>query len=160
LGYKLGCQPWQILAQILNGSSDHICWDISMWKSWGVFSQIPGIFKYFEKYSILKWYTDQYVLKSCSLCLESLAWFVSPILYIYIDFHCTNDSHCNNHGFCDLDLGNCRCHRDWDLESDCSSKVSILLFPLSPLSLVSFACPIMFSFFRHTLEFHNDNSSR
>ena len=48
--------------------------------------------------------------------------YIIVILYFELDFHCTNDSHCNGHGMCNLFDGKCKCDPDWNLELDCSSK--------------------------------------
>jgi hypothetical protein len=46
-------------------------------------------------------------------------------LFIYADFICTDNSHCNGHGSCDDD-GQCDCDSDWNSLVDCSGNMSSL----------------------------------
>ena len=36
------------------------------------------------------------------------------------DFYCLDDSHCNEKGSCNIDLGNCACEEGWNVFLDCT----------------------------------------
>ena len=44
---------------------------------------------------------------------------------IYTAFICTDTAHCNGHGSCNDENGQCDCNRDWSTQPDCSGNVSI-----------------------------------
>ena len=44
---------------------------------------------------------------------------------IYAAFICTDTAHCNGHGSCDDENGQCDCDIDWSTQPDCSGNVSI-----------------------------------
>ena len=48
--------------------------------------------------------------------------------FVYADFICTDNSHCNGHGSCDKENGQCDCDSDWSSQPDCSGNISIPYF--------------------------------
>ena len=73
--------------------------------------------------------TDQ--LLKCSTKFKSIIFQLSEYEYllftviIYLAFVCFIDNDCNSHGICDD--GTCNCDIDWDVKSDCSGNIQLLL---------------------------------
>ena len=44
--------------------------------------------------------------------------------FIYAAFICADNFHCNGHGSCDDDNGQCDCDSDWSSQPDCSGNIS------------------------------------
>ena len=53
--------------------------------------------------------------------------WIHDCVFFFLDFDCYSNEHCNSHGSCNNQTGQCACDTKWKDSEDCSGDLLMLL---------------------------------